>query len=63
MDKLFTLSAEARDEELKSIWRMVGCMVPGLLYNECPQLHHLRNRLLSVVDGSVVPVLRDDGTS
>ena len=66
-DKLSRLSPQEVDDELEEIELVSSWILPGLIYAEFPTLPRLRNRLLPVVDGLVVPehyifVLRDDAT-
>ncbi|RPD59348.1 hypothetical protein L226DRAFT_540404 [Lentinus tigrinus ALCF2SS1-7] len=66
-DRLSTLSLDEADKLLKRLEFTTSAMLPGLIYSEFPALVPLRNRLLPIIDGNLVPqhyvfALRDDAT-
>ncbi|KAI0715899.1 hypothetical protein C8T65DRAFT_694548 [Cerioporus squamosus] len=66
-DSLTTMSPQEADELLDDLELTTAAMLPSLIYSEFPALVPLRNRLLPVKDGNLVPqhyvfALRDDAT-
>ncbi|RPD70890.1 hypothetical protein L226DRAFT_615837 [Lentinus tigrinus ALCF2SS1-7] len=65
--KLPTVAPQDVEDLLDSAKFACTRMLPGLIYHEFPNLPRLRNRVLPLVDGNVMPkhhifVLRDDAT-
>ncbi|CDO71406.1 hypothetical protein BN946_scf184908.g164 [Trametes cinnabarina] len=66
-DRLATMSPQEAEELLDDLEFTTSAKLPGLIYSEFPALVPLRNCLLPVKDGNVVPqhyvfALRDDAT-